>query len=59
MSRGTPTKQASRSLLESAVGNRIMVAGPPNLGISLPPSGWFLLPPFFGWFLLSGTVTDP
>ena len=40
MSIGTPTKQASSPLAVARVGRRIIVAGPPNRGISLPPSGW-------------------
>jgi hypothetical protein len=39
MSKGTPTKQASRPRESSWVGRRIMVAGPPKRGISLPPRG--------------------
>ncbi|MNT89031.1 hypothetical protein D3C72_2296890 [compost metagenome] len=40
MSRGTPTKAASRPAAVFKWGSRIMVAMPPKRGISLPPSGW-------------------
>ena len=40
MSIGTPTKQASSPSAVVWAGSRIMVAGPANRGISLPPSGW-------------------
>src|SRR5262245_37691114 len=40
MSIGTPTKQASRPFVPFWVGSRIIVAGPPKRGISLPPKGW-------------------
>jgi len=36
---GIPTKQASSPAALSCVGSRIMVAGPANRGMSLPPSG--------------------
>jgi len=35
-----PTKQASSPSAVGCVGSRIIVAGPPKRGISLPPSGW-------------------
>ena len=39
ISSGMPTKQASSPLAVGCVGRRIMVAGPPKRGISLPPKG--------------------
>ncbi|MCY1505581.1 hypothetical protein D9M68_398000 [compost metagenome] len=43
ISSGTPTKAASSRLSSSGdwmCGRRIMVAMPPNRGISFPPRGW-------------------
>src|SRR5690606_11136752 len=40
ISMGMPTKQASSPSVVDCVGRRIIVAGPPKRGISLPPSGW-------------------
>jgi hypothetical protein len=40
ISNGIPIKAAFSPEADSLAGSRIMVTGPPNRGISLPPSGW-------------------